>query len=94
MNEGFEAFQPSSYRDHEKDIEDEDSVPGTEEVQLHVRRRPSQTRTQPRVRTPTLPQTKKFKFPNRKDHSGKGKNPSQKITHFGTILKPFNKKPP
>ena len=35
MNEGFEAFQPSSYRDpqEETDDDDDDSVPETEEEQ-------------------------------------------------------------
>ena len=33
MNEGFEAFQPSSYRDREEETDVDDSIPETEEKQ-------------------------------------------------------------
>ena len=33
MNEGFEAFQPSSYRDCEEETDDDDSVPESQEYQ-------------------------------------------------------------
>ena len=33
MNEGFEAFQPATYRDRQKETDDDDSVPETEEGQ-------------------------------------------------------------